>query len=100
MTEAEALWWRAAGQEGKIATEALGSLARHYQVQRDAEGQYRVFRQLNLLQPGNAAVGNNRPMSDISVPIHSVLAFARGAPPIAFGVGSARPAATARETER
>jgi predicted Zn-dependent protease len=59
VSEAEALWWRAAAQEGKIATEALGSLARHYQVQRDAEGQYRVFRQLNLLQPGNAAVGNN-----------------------------------------
>jgi tetratricopeptide (TPR) repeat protein len=57
--EAVALWWRAAEQEGKIAIDALGSLARHYQVQRDAEGQYRVFRQLHLLQPQNPAIGNN-----------------------------------------
>jgi tetratricopeptide (TPR) repeat protein len=58
-TEAEALWWRAAEQEGKIAIDALGSLARHYQVRRDADGQYRVFRRLHLLQPQDAAVGNN-----------------------------------------
>ncbi len=57
--EAEALWWRAAGQEGKIAIEALGSLVRHYQQQRDADGQYRVFSQLHLLQPHDAAIGNN-----------------------------------------
>ena len=57
--EAEALWWRAADQEGKNAIDALGSLARHYQVKRDAEGQYRVFRKLRLLQPQNAAIGNN-----------------------------------------
>ena len=59
LQEAEALWWAAAGQEGKIAIDALGTLARHYQVQRDADGQYRAFRQLHLLQPQNAAVGNN-----------------------------------------
>jgi Flp pilus assembly protein TadD len=59
VVEAEALWWIAAGQEGKIAIDALGSLARHYQVHRDAEGQYQVFRQLHLLQPSNAEAGNN-----------------------------------------
>ncbi len=59
LPEAEALWWVAAGQEGKIAIDALGTLARHYQMQRDAEGLYRVFRQLHLLQPQDAAVGNN-----------------------------------------
>jgi len=57
--EAEALWWRAAAAEGKVAIDALGSLARHYQVLRDAEGQYRVFRQLHLLQPQNPAISNN-----------------------------------------
>ncbi len=57
--EAEALWWQAAAQEGKIAIDALGTLARYYQGQRDAEGQYRVFRQLHLLQPQDAAIGNN-----------------------------------------
>jgi hypothetical protein len=57
--EAESLWWRAADQEGKISIDALGSLARHYQVQRDAEGQYRVFRRLHSLRPQDAAVGNN-----------------------------------------
>ena len=57
--EAEALWWRAAGQEGKIALDALGTLARYYQGQRDADGQYRVFRQLHLLRPQDAAIGNN-----------------------------------------
>ncbi len=59
VTEAEALWWRAAAAEGKIAIDALGSLARHYQTQRDAEGQYRVFRQLHSLRPQDPAIGNN-----------------------------------------
>ncbi len=58
-TEAESLWWRAAEQEGPTAIEALGSLARHYQTHRDADGQYRVFRQLHLLHPHDAAAGNN-----------------------------------------
>ena len=57
--EAEDLWWRVAEQEGQVAIEALGALARHYQVTRDAEGQYRVFRQLHLLRPQDAAVANN-----------------------------------------
>ncbi len=59
LSEAETLWWIAAAQEGKIAVDALGTLARHYQVQRDAEGLYRVFRQLHLLRPQDAGVGNN-----------------------------------------
>jgi len=58
-TDAEALWWRAAEQEGTTAIEALGSLARHYQVRRDADGQYRVFRRLHLLRPSDPSVGNN-----------------------------------------
>lgn len=57
--ESEALWWRAAGQSGGIAYESLGSLARHYQVQRDAEGQYRVFNQLHSLRPQDDDVTNN-----------------------------------------
>ncbi|MFT3868629.1 MAG: hypothetical protein QM715_09030 [Nibricoccus sp.] len=57
--ESEALWWRAAGQSGGVAYESLGSLARHYQVQRDAEGQYRVFNQLHSLRPQDDDVTNN-----------------------------------------
>ena len=57
--EAEALWWRVAEQESRLAIEALGSLARHYQGQRDAEGLYRVFRRLNLLQSQDADIANN-----------------------------------------
>jgi Flp pilus assembly protein TadD len=53
------LWWRAADQDGSNAVEALGSLARHYQVSRDAEGLYRAFRRLHSLQPQDAAIGNN-----------------------------------------
>lgn len=56
---AVALWWRAAEQEGPNAAEALGTLARYYQTQRDAEGQYRVFRRLHSLRPQDAAIGNN-----------------------------------------
>lgn len=57
--QAEALWWRAAEHEGPNAIEAFGSLARYYQTQRDAEGQYRVFRRLHSLRPKDAAIGNN-----------------------------------------
>ena len=57
--EAEALWWLAAEQEGTNAITALGSLVRFYQVNRDAEGQYRAFRRLHSLQPQDAAIGNN-----------------------------------------
>lgn len=57
--QAEALWWRAAEQEGPNAIDALGTLARLYQTQRDAEGQYRVFRRLYSLRPKDPAIGNN-----------------------------------------
>lgn len=57
--EAEAIWWQLNEQASGIAIEALGALARHYQTQRDAEGQYRVFRRLQVLQPGNRDIGNN-----------------------------------------
>jgi len=54
-----ALWWKVSEQEGQLAIDALGSLARHFQVQRDAEGQYRVFRRLHALRPDDRAIGNN-----------------------------------------
>jgi tetratricopeptide (TPR) repeat protein len=57
--EAEALWWAAADQTGPAAIDALGTLARHYQVRRDAEGQYRAFRQLHFLHPQDAGATNN-----------------------------------------
>ena len=57
--QAEALWWRAAEKDDPNAIEAFGTLARHYQTQRDAEGQYRVFRRLHSLRPKDAAIGNN-----------------------------------------
>lgn len=53
------LWWRAAEQDGGTAIEALASLARHYQVKRDAEGLYRAFRRLHSLQPQDPGIGNN-----------------------------------------
>jgi Flp pilus assembly protein TadD len=52
------LLWIAAEQTG-VAIEALGTLARHYQVQNDAEGQYRVFRQLHSIRPSDRDLANN-----------------------------------------
>lgn len=57
--EAEGLWWQAADHDDQVAIDALGSLARFYQVNRDADGQYRVFRQLNQLRGHDAAIRNN-----------------------------------------
>jgi len=57
--EAEDLWWQVAGQGNNLAIEALGTLARHYQVRRDAAGQYRVFNQLHGLHPRDPDVTNN-----------------------------------------
>jgi Flp pilus assembly protein TadD len=57
--EAEVLWWAAADQGGPNAIQALGTLARYYQVRRDAEGQYRAFRQLHFAHPQDADVSNN-----------------------------------------
>jgi predicted Zn-dependent protease len=56
--DALALLWLAADQRG-VAVQALGTLARHYQLQRDAEGQYRVFRRLYTLRPQDPDIGNN-----------------------------------------
>jgi hypothetical protein len=56
--EAVELWWIAAEQPG-VATAALGTLARHYQVERDAEGLYRAFRRLNEIRSADARVANN-----------------------------------------
>ncbi len=53
------LWWIVAEQENKLAVDALGSLARHYQVERDADGQYRVFRRLHSLRPQDPGISNN-----------------------------------------
>jgi predicted Zn-dependent protease len=57
--EAEILWWAAADQGGPNAIQALGTLARHYQMNRDAEGQYRAFRQLYFAHPQDTDASNN-----------------------------------------
>ena len=57
--DAEQIWWQVSASGGQTATDSLAALARHYQLQRDAEGQYRTFRQLHFLKPEDAAIGNN-----------------------------------------
>ena len=52
------LLWMAADQP-RVTLEALGTLARHYQVQRDAEGQYQAFRRLHSLRAKDAGIANN-----------------------------------------
>lgn len=56
--EALTLLWMAADQPA-VAMQALGTLARHYQTQRDAEGQYRTFRRLHALRAQDASIANN-----------------------------------------
>lgn len=56
--EALTLLWSAAEQTGS-SYQALGTLARHYQTKRDAEGQYRVFRQLHNLRSSDPNIANN-----------------------------------------
>jgi tetratricopeptide (TPR) repeat protein len=56
--EAAALLWSAA-ERPDLAYEALGSLARVYQLQRDAEGQYRAFSRLNEMRPADRKIANN-----------------------------------------
>lgn len=56
--EAVGLWEIAIEQPG-LAVNALGALARHYQVKRDAEGLYRTFRKLNEIRGTEPAVVNN-----------------------------------------
>jgi hypothetical protein len=48
-----------AADRADLAYQALGSLARLYQVQHDAVGQYRAFRQLNSLLPTDRKIANN-----------------------------------------
>lgn len=57
--EAIELWSIAAAQPGPNALAALGAMARHYQVEGDAEGLYRTFRQLRLLRPDDRSILNN-----------------------------------------
>ena len=56
--EATALLWSAADKPG-TGIQALGTLARLYQVKRDAEGQYRVFAKLASLRPNDPDVVND-----------------------------------------
>jgi tetratricopeptide (TPR) repeat protein len=54
---AELLW--AAADRPDLAYQALGTLARLYQVQHDAVGQYRAFSRLNSMRPGDRGIANN-----------------------------------------
>jgi Tfp pilus assembly protein PilF len=56
--EAIELLWGAAANPG-VAVQALGTLARIYQVRRDADGQYRAFSRMASLRPDNRDIGNN-----------------------------------------
>lgn len=56
--EAVTMLWNAADEPG-IAINALGTLARHYQVQKDAAGQYRVFKRLHSLRSSDPDIANN-----------------------------------------
>ena len=59
VSEAESLWWQVAGQNNNLAIEALGTLARRYQMSRDAAGQYKVFDRLHSMHPQDVEVTNN-----------------------------------------
>jgi len=48
-----------ASTDPRVAVPALGFLARHYQTQRDALGQYRAFRRLHALRPDDVEIANN-----------------------------------------
>lgn len=56
--EAADLLWEAA-ERTDLAYQALGSLARLYQVQHDAAGQYRAFSRLNEMRPSDRGIANN-----------------------------------------
>ena len=56
--EAADLLW-AAAERPDLAYQALGTLARLYQVQHDADGQYRAFSRLNELRPADRDIANN-----------------------------------------
>jgi hypothetical protein len=54
---AELLW--SAADRADLAYEALGTLARLYQVQRDADGEYRAFSRLTAMRPYDRNIANN-----------------------------------------
>jgi predicted Zn-dependent protease len=56
--DAAKLLWLAADQQG-LAYQALGSLARLYQVQKDAVGQYKAFSRLDAMRPADRNIANN-----------------------------------------
>jgi tetratricopeptide (TPR) repeat protein len=56
--DAVALLWGATGNP-RLAMPALGTLARIYQEEGDAAGQYRVFTQMSALRPEDRDIGNN-----------------------------------------
>jgi Tfp pilus assembly protein PilF len=58
LDQALALLWIASDQP-EIAVDALGTLARHYQVSNDANGQYQVFKRLHSLRAQDASIANN-----------------------------------------
>lgn len=56
--EAVELFWTAADIPD-VAVTALGTLARHYQLEHDAIGQYKAFRRLHALRRDDAGVAHN-----------------------------------------
>jgi predicted Zn-dependent protease len=56
--DAASLLW-AAAERPDLAFLAMGTLARLYQVQGDAVGQYRAFSRLNEMRPGDRKIANN-----------------------------------------
>jgi hypothetical protein len=56
--DAAALLW-AASERPELAYQALGTLARLYQIQRDAVGEYRAFSRLNTIRPSDRSIANN-----------------------------------------
>lgn len=56
--DAVALLWNVAEEPG-ISIHVLGTLARHYQVAKDAAGQFRVFKRLHSLRSGDPDIANN-----------------------------------------
>jgi len=56
--EAAELLWEAADRPD-LAYQAVGTLARLYQMQRDAVGQYRAFSRLEEMRPSDRRISNN-----------------------------------------
>jgi hypothetical protein len=56
--DAAALLW-SASERPDLAYQALGTLARLYQVQRDSVGEYRAFSRLNAMRPADRNIANN-----------------------------------------